>query len=485
MTRTTHGRDAGAKSNLRWLAVPIMLGVFSLLTVGYLSSFTPATIKDGGRDIAVRTLQSTVDGALRDAGVELRPEDVVEPSPDTPLTRDQTISIRRARLVRLTVDGKEPRLIRTQRTNARELLSDIGVSLGIFDALRINEDFSDKIPEQPRFVASANALASDGLTAEIDVRRAIPLKVEQLGANPIDVNTTASTVGEALLQAGHVVYLADRIDPAPGTMVQAGMKITIQRAKPVTVWVDGRAVRTRTHSSTVADLLAELNIILLENDYTKPDLNEPIAHNIEVRVVRVARELQVRQDPIAFETRWEASPDIEIDTEALGQEGEPGVREQRDLVIFEDGLEVRRERVADFTARAVNNKIYNFGTKIVVRTLDTPSGPVHNWRKIRVRATSYSASTAGVSRSKAWYGIARCGQTMRRGIVAVDPRIIPLGTNVFVEGYGMGFACDTGSAILGKRIDLGYNDLDLELWNRWVDVYVLTPVPAAPSYRLE
>jgi 3D (Asp-Asp-Asp) domain-containing protein len=38
--------------------------------------------------------------------------------------------------------------------------------------------------------------------------------------------------------------------------------------------------------------------------------------------------------------------------------------------------------------------------------------------------------------------------------VAVDPRVIPLGSLVYVEGYGMGLACDTGSAIKGNRIDL-------------------------------
>jgi len=55
---------------------------------------------------------------------------------------------------------------------------------------------------------------------------------------------------------------------------------------------------------------------------------------------------------------------------------------------------------------------------------------------------------------------------------------------VYVEGYGIGFACDTGSAVIGKRIDLGYGHNDLEHWYRSVDVYILTPVPLNPRYRL-
>jgi 3D (Asp-Asp-Asp) domain-containing protein len=72
---------------------------------------------------------------------------------------------------------------------------------------------------------------------------------------------------------------------------------------------------------------------------------------------------------------------------------------------------------------------------------------------------------------------------MRDGIVAVDPRVIDLGSEVYVPGYGVGLAADTGGAIKGKRIDLGYSDENLQLWYRWVDVYLLTPVP--PASRID
>jgi 3D (Asp-Asp-Asp) domain-containing protein len=55
---------------------------------------------------------------------------------------------------------------------------------------------------------------------------------------------------------------------------------------------------------------------------------------------------------------------------------------------------------------------------------------------------------------------------------------------VYVPGYGVGDAGDTGSAIKGKRIDLGYDDDDPTVWKwyRWVDVYLLTPVPGNVQY---
>jgi resuscitation-promoting factor RpfB len=477
------------RSRARWLAVPITLGVFSLLTAGYLSSFTPATIIDDGRaaPIEVRTLQTTVDGALRDAGVTLRPEDVVEPARDAQIVRGEPINIKRARMVRVTIDGQDPRLVRTQRNSARDLLNDIGYSFGLFDTLRINGEFVEALPglSTPATRNDTLQFDLDRPVAEIDVRRARPIWVEEAGVSPAQVNTTASTVGEALLQAGYLVYLADKISPDPGMLLQPEMRISITRAKPVSVLVDGRRVRTRTHAATVADVLTEMNIILLDRDYTRPALSDAVNPDTEIRVVRVTRDLLIRQDPIPFSTRWEANPDMEIDTQGKTQDGTPGIREERTEVVLEDGNVIQSDVVANFVARDPQDTIYSYGTRIVVRALDTPNGTLQYWRKIRVLATSYSASTAGVSRSVAWYGKARCGQDMRRGIVAVDPRLIPLGTQIYVEGYGVGLACDTGSAIIGKRIDLGYGDTDLELWYRWVDVYVLTPVPASPRYRLE
>lgn len=45
------------------------------------------------------------------------------------------------------------------------------------------------------------------------------------------------------------------------------------------------------------------------------------------------------------------------------------------------------------------------------------------------------------------------------GVVAVDPRVIKLGTKVYVEGYGYALAVDIGGAIKGKKIDLCFNTL--------------------------
>ena len=107
--------------------------------------------------------------------------------------------------------------------------------------------------------------------------------------------------------------------------------------------------------------------------------------------------------------------------------------------------------------------------------MDTPDGPITYWRKMRVYATSYSPDRSGTPKSAPWYGITRISLPARKGLVGVDPSVIPLGTHLYVPGYGMAMAADTGNGLFGKWLDLGYSDHDFELWYWWIDVYVLDP----------
>jgi len=86
-----------------------------------------------------------------------------------------------------------------------------------------------------------------------------------------------------------------------------------------------------------------------------------------------------------------------------------------------------------------------------------------------METTGYSPQDPGVS------GITYSGLPMRRGVVAVDPVIIPLGTRMYIMGYGEGYACDIGSAIKGNKIDLAFDNRGqaLEWGRRRVRVYIL------------
>ena len=72
-------------------------------------------------------------------------------------------------------------------------------------------------------------------------------------------------------------------------------------------------------------------------------------------------------------------------------------------------------------------------------------------------ATWYSPASSGRSRSDPAYGRTATGRVVTYGIVAVDPAVIPLGTRLYIPGYGKGIAADIGGGIKGKIIDLWYS----------------------------
>lgn len=84
------------------------------------------------------------------------------------------------------------------------------------------------------------------------------------------------------------------------------------------------------------------------------------------------------------------------------------------------------------------------------------AGAPENYQKVlNMTATAYAPGYADNGR---WGDLTYVGTTVRKGVVAVDPRVIPMGTKLWVEGYGYAVAEDQGSAIKGNRVDLAFND---------------------------
>ena len=80
---------------------------------------------------------------------------------------------------------------------------------------------------------------------------------------------------------------------------------------------------------------------------------------------------------------------------------------------------------------------------------------------MRCVATGYSPGSGGAD------NVCATGARALHGVIAVDPRVIPLGTHVYVPGYGYAVAADTGGAIKGNRIDLCYaTNAEAVQWGR-------------------
>ena len=88
-------------------------------------------------------------------------------------------------------------------------------------------------------------------------------------------------------------------------------------------------------------------------------------------------------------------------------------------------------------------------------------------KTIDMEATAYTSQESGSYTAR--------GHALRRGYVSVDPNVIPLGTEVYVEGYGYAVADDTGGDIVGHRIDVAMDSYDeaIQFGRRTVKVYIL------------
>ena len=482
MTAIAAPRHAHRPRGQGFVALVALVLVVGTLAATYQTTLTPVTLVVEGQARRLHTQQDTVATLLMDAGLTLEPEDTVTPALDTALEPELVVEVRRAHPVRISADGHEI-TIRTHATSVEAVLEEVRVSLGPHDEVEVEGNFLVANPSTALRPGSGQGSGHRPEPARITVHRAVPFTLHEDG-RATTLYTTAPTVGEALRRAGLTLYLADDVQPGLGERMSAGQHVYVDRSVPVAVQVDGRTFRTRTHRERVGEVLADLGVVLTGQDYTTPTLDAPLGEDTTIRVVRVSERFLIEQEPIPFESIWQADPDLEIDNQRLLQEGAPGIFEWRTRIRYEDGHEITRTVEDEYVAVPPATKIFGYGTKIVVRTLDTPSGPVEYWRVIRMLATSYSAGTAGTPKTSPNYGRTATGMIMRHGVVAVDPRVINLRSQVYVPAYGVGIAGDTGGGVKGRLIDLGYDEDNLVSWYRWVDVYLLTPVPGWINYRL-
>ncbi len=488
-------RRGFAKSTL-YLSRP--LGLNALLAVAAIAmlaaiwglSARAITLHVDGTTEVVRSHRADVGALLLDMGLEVDAADRVSPPLSTSLREADSVVVQRAHPFRIRSDG---RVIdaKSWATTAGEALAGADLMVDAYDEVLVNgtrRSLDEPLPA-PHLTALRTTYRRVDTWAnrtvepyDIRVVRAVPVTVDD-GTLPFTVRTTAQTVGEALRQAEITIYLGDVVQPGLGSEVITGMRVTIQRSRPVAFEVDGRTVKTRTRGDTVSDALAQTKIGIAGMDRVEPGLETALYDGIDIRITRVSEEIEVEEEIAPFETVYVADANLTIDTQELMHAGAEGITRNRSRIRTENGEETARELEDTWVAQEPSERVIAYGQRIEPQTFTAPDGrQLTYWRKLRMYASSYSAGTAGVSPDKSYYGKTYTGETMRYGIVAVDPAIIPLGSQVYVSDYGVGDALDTGSAIRARRIDLGYDDSNLVLWNRWVDVYLMWPPP--PAYQI-
>ena len=478
----------GHRAHGRIPFIPLVTGIFSLLShhkspiyyililglliavVGCRPAEVTYTIVDDGTSIPVTGRYQTVGEVLAAGGPTLAPDDTVLPDRDAPADPDTPIVIDRAAEVTV-IDQDSVITYRTQQATLGDFLNEAGLT----------------VPPGARLLADGEPVDSDAIDSAPLPDQIIfdPYKrvIIRDGGERWALRTTARTVGEALVESGVVLGALDVVEPPREAVLLANMNITIQRAAPYGVAADGQTVDVFSDSTTVFDILADNGIALGPLDYTRPAADAAVAPGDTIEVVRVTERIDTEDVAVPFETVYEAAVDMPIDTLVEASLGSNGALQRRTRVRLENGVEVSRTPDGESLIVAPVNRVLRYGTQIVMRTIDTPSGPVEYWRVVNMRVTSYTATSAGKKPGEPGYGITASGVQAGTGVIAVDPTVIPFRSYVYVPGYGVAFAGDTGGGIKGRFIDLGYDEGAFQSWRGTVDVYYLGPPPPAEDIR--
>ncbi|WP_249313353.1 G5 and 3D domain-containing protein [Lederbergia citrea] len=344
--------------------------------------------------------------------------------------------------VALTVDG-EKMVVKTHADTIGEILKDLQVSVNKDDFLSHPVDTLVKNKLNVVFEPAKMVIVKDGETEE-------------------SVWTTTHTVDEFLKDQEIAINVHDKINFTLDEPISENQKLVIDRAFPLVLKNGKKKENVWATSTTVADFLKQQGVKLGKLDKVKPDLSDNVEPNGVIKIVRVEKVTDVVEEPIDFAVVTKKDSNMSQGAEKVVQEGKEGLLKKEFEITKENGKEVTRRLVKETTVRESQNKIVSVGTKVLVAQVSrgkstTATGSSENdasigGKEMYVNATAYTAYCNGCS------GITATGINLRANpnlkVIAVDPSVIPLGSKVWVEGYGYAVAGDTGGAIKGNRIDL-------------------------------
>lgn len=298
-------------------------------------------------------------------------------------------------------------------------------------------------------------------TGFVHARKTVHIVVD---GKVIKLATLHSNPAEALDQAGIHLGNKDEFRISTASLIN-GTTIEVFRAVPVFVSYQGARTMVVTGKPTVGEVLESLN--LASNGHKAvPGVMTPISPGLDIRVVTVKETLVEKEEVISHPVVRHADPTVEAGLEQVQQEGQDGLKRVTYRMVSEDGEHVSADAVAEEVLTPAVPALIRSGNR---ETVSTSRGSLRFQRAVVMEATAYLPSDGGGN------GITYSGIPARQGVVAVDPRVIPIGTRLFIPGYGLAIAGDTGGDIKGNRIDLCMEDYH-DAWNfgrRSVKVYIL------------
>ena len=271
------------------------------------------------------------------------------------------------------------------------------------------------------------------------------------------LETTPASVFEIISQQEISLQDLDDIIPSLDTVLEGESTITINRAKKMTVIIGETRFYSYTTCRTVEEALISLQMVPGAKDEVNPSLDTLVTDGMEITFDSYSEQLLETQKSIPYQTKKVNNSDLAQGTTKTITEGENGLKQITTKITFKNGMEIDREVIDETVIKEPMDEVIESGTKAPVSVVQNNVSRGENFRysrMITVKATAYDPSAGAMTAT---------GRRAQVGVIAVDPRVIPLGTRLYVEAvdgswtYGYCIAGDTGGAIKGNRIDLFFN----------------------------
>lgn len=298
-----------------------------------------------------------------------------------------------------------------------------------------------------------------------------------------DIKTCEVSVKDILDENQVKIYTNDTVEPALDDSVKNNSSITITRAVPVCITYGDTIMSVCTNAQTVSEVISAADIKLGDKDRVKPELTDIVQKDMDIDIVKVEEKIESRTEPIAYGTLTKLDPMLEQGKRRIEKAGDPGIKQIDEKVVYENGQEVERTVESSKVLKEPSDEVTVIGDMKYVIASRSGGARMYYTKKINMRATSYTSNKActGKSPGDKGFGITATGTKARRveggySTVAVDPRVIPLGTKLYVEDYGLAIAEDIGGAVKGHKIDLYFEPYEMGkgLWSvHNVNVYIL------------
>jgi uncharacterized protein YabE (DUF348 family) len=331
----------------------------------------------------------------------------------------------------MTLDGKE-QIIKTHANTIQEIFNDLDISLRTEDYVSLSLDTKVK----------------NNMQVVWEPAKQVHIVYDN---EKKTIWTVSKTVKELLNEQGVSVTDHDKVLPSLEEEIKSNLEIAVNKAFSLTLSDGGKEQQVWSTSTTVADFLSQQGIELNELDRVEPQADTIVKKDDVIQIIRVEKVTDVVEEPIKFAIVTKKDSNLAKGSQKVINQGKEGLLTKEFEVVLENGKEVSRKLITEKTVQEKQDKIVAVGTKPLAVNLVASRGEAEG-KEVYVSSTAYTANCNGCSGKTATGINLRSNPDVK--VIAVDPNVIPLGTKVYVEGYGYAIAADTGTAIKGNKIDV-------------------------------